>query len=444
MSWPMLTYFYFSIPIRKPLFLPLYFFNFVLQEPLELMEDLIGLQKQLPDNICVIIPTYNNSKTIGAVIKKVMAYTQHILVVNDGSTDDTLEVLKNLETIHSIAYEKNKGKGMALRKGLQWAAAQSFEYAITIDSDGQHFPEDLTLFLKTIQENPNSLIVGSRNIQADGMPGKNSFANKFSNFWFRLETGIDLPDTQSGFRLYPVEALAHKKYFTSKYEFELEILVRAAWQGIPIHPIPVQVYYPPEEERVSHFRPLPDFSRISVLNTVLVFLTLIYILPRKAYRYIRDNSLKDVVIQQLSLHNESPFKMAAGIGFGIFMGFAPIWGFQMLTAAFLAHLLKLNKIVVLAASNISLPPLIPFIIYFSYRMGALFMENPRSIDAEKLAELKDQVMQGKFYDTLQSLGYDVFQYILGSLSLGVSLGTAVFLVAFVIFKFTLPSNKTEA
>ncbi len=408
------------------------------------MDDLKGLQKQLPDSICVIIPTYNNSKTIGSVIEKVMAYTQHILVVNDGSTDDTLEVLKTFETIHAITYEKNKGKGMALRKGLQWAAGQSFEYAITIDSDGQHFPEDLALFLKEIQDHPNSLIVGSRNIQADGMPGKNSFANKFSNFWFRLETGIELPDTQSGFRLYPVEALAHKKYFTSKYEFELEILVRAAWQGIPIHPIPVQVYYPPEEERVSHFRPLPDFSRISVLNTVLVFLTLIYILPRKAFRYIRDNSLKDVVVQQLSLHNESPFKMAAGIGFGIFMGFAPIWGFQMLTAAFLAHLLRLNKIVVLAASNISLPPLIPFIIYFSYRVGALFMENPRTIDAEKLAELKEQVMQGKFYETLQSLGYDVFQYVLGSLSLGISLGTAVFLVAFIIFKFTLPANKTEA
>ncbi len=396
---------------------------------------------RLPDSICVIVPTYNNGGTVAAVIEGVLKFTDRIVVVNDGSTDHTLEALEVFDALSVISYDENRGKGHAIRLGLQWAMGSAYEYAITIDSDGQHFPEDLPLFAEHIAKEPGALLVGSRNIMADGMPGKNSFANKFSNFWFKLETGIALPDTQSGFRLYPLEKLANKHYFTKKYEFELEILVRAAWMEIPLIPIAVQVYYPPEDERVSHFRPLLDFTRISILNTVLVLITFLVIWPLKAFRYIQRNNAKDIVIQQLSLHNESPFKMASGIGFGIFMGLMPVWGFQMLIAAFLAHLLRLNKVVVLAASNISLPPLIPFIIYFSYQLGAFFVADPRSISKEKLMELKDQVMHGHFYASLQSLGYDAFQYVIGSLVLGLSLGAIMFVLSYVVFSLSLSKRK---
>ena len=152
-------------------------------------------------NICVIIPTYNNASTIENVIDGVLKYTNNIIVVDDGSTDDTMTILEKFKTIDVITYEKNIGKGWAIRKGFEKALSQGFDYSITIDSDGQHFPDDIPLFINELDKNPDSLIIGSRNITADGMPSKNTFANKFSNFWYWAETNIKLPDTQSGFRL---------------------------------------------------------------------------------------------------------------------------------------------------------------------------------------------------------------------------------------------------
>ena len=384
--------------------------------------------------ICVIVPTYNNGKTIAEVIRGIQHYTDNIIVVNDGSTDDTLEALKSIQGIDIIGYKKNIGKGFAIRTGFKHALEKGFEYAITIDSDGQHFPDDLPVFIEKLKSARHAIIVGSRNIQTEGMPAKNTFANKFSNFWFWTETGLRLPDTQSGFRLYPIKAYKKSHFFTKKYEFEIEVLVRSAWSGIDILPIPIKVYYPPEEERVTHFRPLPDFSRISVLNTVLVLITFLYILPLKGIKYLSHNKLTKVVKEQLSLHNENPFKVALALGFGVFMGIVPIWGFQMIVAAFLAHFLRLNKVLVIVAANISIPPAIPFIIYFSYKTGGLFMHNTQTFNSDTLSYLKEQIMTGNFYKTLNEFGYSIFQYVMGSLVFGLFLGLATLLISYVILK----------
>lgn len=386
----------------------------------------------IEQNACVIIPTYNNQNTIAAVINDVKKFSDRIIVVNDGSTDNTSEILGSIIGIEIIEYQDNKGKGKAIREGFNYAMESNFDYAITIDADGQHFAEDLPLFLQKIEEKPNSLIIGSRNIEADGMPGKNTFANKFSNFWFKLETGISLPDTQSGFRLYPLQAYKNTRFFTNKYEFEIEILVRSAWRNIQIIPIPIQVYYPPEAERVSHFKPLRDFTRISLLNTLLVLITLLVVWPVKFFRYLTKNKLTDIIKEQMLLHNENAFKIAAALGFGAFMGVAPIWGFQMLTAAFLAHLMRLNKVLVLIASNISIPPLVPFIIYFSYKTGGFVLGIQGTLTKETLLNLKDQLSNGNFYDTLRELGYNLFQYVIGSLVFGITLGVAVGIISYLL------------
>ena len=391
--------------------------------------------------ICVIVPTYNNGKTIAEVIHGIQKCTENIIVVNDGSTDDTLQVLKSFEGIEIVSYNKNVGKGFAIRSGFKAAIGSGFDYAITIDSDGQHFPDDLPVFLDKLKTNRDALLVGSRNIQTEGMPSKNTFANKFSNFWFWAETGLRLPDTQSGFRLYPIKNYRNTRFFTRKYEFEIEVLVRSAWSGIDIIPVPIRVYYPPEEERITHFRPLPDFGRISVLNTVLVFITFLYILPLKAFKYLTNNKFIDVVREQFALHNENPFKIALALGFGVFMGIVPIWGFQMLAAAFLAHFLKLNKVLVLVAANISIPPVIPFIIYFSYKTGGLFMNNTQEFTSETLSYLKTQIMTGNFYETLNEFGYSIFQYVLGSLVFGLLLGLITLLVSYVILKIVAVMKK---
>lgn len=182
--------------------------------------------------MAIVIPTYNNAATLGQVLTDVLAYSFPVIVVNDGSTDRTSEVLTQYPEVRVISYPKNRGKGYALNTGLKAAMEAGYRYAITLDSDGQHYADDIPVFLKEIERHPDSLLIGARNLASDNMPGKNTFANKFSNFWFTLETGIRLSDTQSGYRLYPLHKPKKMHLFTTKYEYELEIIVHAAWRNI--------------------------------------------------------------------------------------------------------------------------------------------------------------------------------------------------------------------
>jgi glycosyltransferase involved in cell wall biosynthesis len=232
--------------------------------------------------VCVMVPTYNNAGTVVDVVKGILQLTDDLIVVIDGCTDDTRERLDEAGLdIVRVDYPQNRGKGHALLAGFEKALAMDYDYAITIDADGQHLPEDIPVFLEALQQHPDSLIIGARNLHQENMSSGSTFANKFSNFWFKLQTGIALSDTQTGYRLYPLRRLTGKRFITSRYEAELELLVFSAWANIPIHEVPVNVYYPPKEERVSHFRPFADFLRISILNTVLCFLAVVYGWPRR-------------------------------------------------------------------------------------------------------------------------------------------------------------------
>lgn len=238
--------------------------------------------------ICVIIPTYNNAGAIASIVQRTMEQCDDVYVVCDGCTDNTLSVLENLNGEPKIiSYESNKGKGHALKVGFEQARKDGFAYAITLDADGQHYPEDIPLFLEANREHPGSIIVGSRKGLDNAERSKGSaFANSFSNFWFTLQTGHHLEDTQTGYRLYPLAHLKGLSLLTSRYEAELELLVFAAWAGVDIASIPVNVFYPSREDRVSHFRPGRDFTRISLLNVLLCLLALIYGYPRTILRLL--------------------------------------------------------------------------------------------------------------------------------------------------------------
>ena len=238
--------------------------------------------------LCVIIPTYNNAGTIRQVVEDVSKYCDQILVVNDGSTDQTSAILSTLPpSVNVVAYDKNRSKGHALVTGFRQAMKMGYTHAITIDADGQHFADDMPRLTAEMNKQPDGIIVGCRNLTEENMPSGNTFANRFSNFWFRLQTGINLPDTQSGYRLYAFSALRGLGLITSRYEAELELLVYAAWSGQSITSVPVKVYYPPADERVSHFRPVYDFVRISILNTLLCIGALVYGYPRMILRALR-------------------------------------------------------------------------------------------------------------------------------------------------------------
>ena len=238
--------------------------------------------------ICVVIPTYNNDGTIAAVVTDTLKECKDVIVVNDGSTDHTSNILHTIEGITIVEYEKNRGKGHALKCGFERALQMGFAYAITLDADGQHYPHDIQHFLKANQQHSGALIIGNRRLEGVDRSKGSSFANQFSNFWFYVQTGRHLQDTQTGYRLYPLKKLYGLSLLTSRYEAELELLVFASWHGVELVPINIDVYYPPKEKRVSHFRPGKDFARISVLNTVLCFLAIVYGLPLRIFRSLAN------------------------------------------------------------------------------------------------------------------------------------------------------------
>lgn len=247
---------------------------------------------------CVLLPAYNHGATLTSVATDIRKLGYDLLVVNDGSTDATAQVLAQLQReelanetqLHIISYEKNRGKGYALRMGIRRLKELGYRCAVSIDADGQHLAQDIDSFVAQAGLSPSALLVGARGMKHTNMPEKNSFANRFSNFWFALQTGRLLPDTQSGFRLYPIAQIAEMRFLTTRYEWELEVLVRAAWAGVPIIPIPISVYYPPKNERVTHFRPTWDFLRITILNTFFCLAALCYFYPRSLFRLLFHRS----------------------------------------------------------------------------------------------------------------------------------------------------------
>lgn len=321
---------------------------------------------------CVLIPTYNNERTLNRVIDGVLTYTEHIIIINDGATDRTSDILKSYPNLEQIHFPTNKGKGVALREGFKKAHQLGYSYAISIDSDGQHYPENIETFIIEIEKSPGSLLIGDRNMAQDGIPKKSSFGNNFSNFWYTFETGVKLTDTQSGYRLYPLKKLANLNYFTNKFEFEIEVIVRASWKGITVKNVPIQVLYD-ESERVTHFRPIKDFTRISILNTVLVLIALLYIKPRDLFRKLKKKGVKRFFLEDFLQNSDSKEKKALSIALGTFIGISPFWGFQTALVIFLSVVLKLNKVIAFTLSNVSLPIFIPFIIYGSFQVGAFML-----------------------------------------------------------------------
>jgi len=384
--------------------------------------------------VCILIPVYNNAGTIGQVIKDVQQYCGDITVIADGSSDGSAEAAKAFGGIKVIHYQPNRGKGYALRQGLKQAEKDGFRYAISIDSDGQHFASDIPAFLDAIEQQPGSLIVGARIMEGQNQAKKSSFANKFSNFWYFADTFHKLPDTQSGYRIYPVKRINRIWFFSTKYEFEVEVLVKATWRGIPVRSIPVSVYYPPENERVSFFRPGKDFTRISILNTYLLVMALLYGHWAVIIRALSWKNIRLFLKKNFFNENEPLVRKAASVGFGVFIGILPIWGWQMITAAFLAHFLRLNKAIALLASNISFAPFMPFIVWLSFESGKWLLpgENDQDLTLEALrSDPADFVLRGGA------------QYLSGSIFLAIVAGLFFFGISWVLLKLFSYIQHTE-
>ncbi|MCX5849375.1 MAG: glycosyltransferase family 2 protein [Deltaproteobacteria bacterium] len=218
-----------------------------------------------------IIPVYNHTATVAQVVKDAQAVGFPIFVVDDGSTDNTFDQIKEISGIQILRHPQNQGKGAAILTGFAAAAAVA-DWAITIDADGQHYPQDAQKLIKALPKKIRPIVVGARaGMEGEHVPWTSSFGRKFSNFWVRISGGPAISDSQSGMRIYPLPESLNLKTKTRRFQFEVEILVQATRDGIPVIEAPVRVHYNPEGGRISHFRPFVDFLRNSSTFTRLIF-----------------------------------------------------------------------------------------------------------------------------------------------------------------------------
>ncbi|RJQ85410.1 MAG: glycosyltransferase family 2 protein [Desulfobacteraceae bacterium] len=218
----------------------------------------------------VVIPVFNHGRTAGEVARSALDLGWPVYLVDDGSTDGGAQGLPAHPDLHLLRHAQNRGKGAALMTGFA-AAVASADWAVTLDADGQHHPQDAVALIQAIAEGSRPIVVGRRTgMQSEGTPWTSRFGREFSNFWVRAAGGPRVSDSQSGFRIYPLPEVLHLGVKARRYQFEVEVLVKAAWQRMPVIEAPVRVTYPSKAERISHFRPFVDFVRNSNAFTRLI------------------------------------------------------------------------------------------------------------------------------------------------------------------------------
>jgi glycosyltransferase involved in cell wall biosynthesis len=218
----------------------------------------------------VIIPVYNHEQMVAEVVERSLLLGLPVIVVDDGSTDATQDRIKRIKGIRILRHRLNRGKGAALLTGFA-AAAEFSDWAVTLDADGQHNPEDAQGLIDAIPESERPIILGMREgMLASDVPWTSRFGREFSNFWVRMSGGPAVADSQSGFRAYPLPECLHLGVRARRFQFEIEILVKAWWSHLPVVEVPVRVSYTPGARRISHFHPFYDFLRNTGLFSRLI------------------------------------------------------------------------------------------------------------------------------------------------------------------------------
>ncbi|MDD2751579.1 MAG: glycosyltransferase family 2 protein [Candidatus Omnitrophica bacterium] len=201
---------------------------------------------------CVIIPTFNESKAIAEIVRKARHYGLEVIVIDDGSSDNTAGVAREAGAT-VLENQKNQGKGASLMKGFNYALNSGFDYMITMDGDGQHLPEDIPFFLRLANSSNQGIFVGNRMAKPKGMPWVRILTNKFMSWLISLVINQRVSDTQCGFRLIKKEVLQKIKLTTTKYEIESELLIEAARHGFKIESVPIETVYAGEKSQINPF-----------------------------------------------------------------------------------------------------------------------------------------------------------------------------------------------
>ncbi len=383
--------------------------------PIKAMETMAENTSQ----ILLVIPLYNHGATVRRVVEKALAAGWPVLVVDDGSSDSGLANLAGMACA-TLRLEVNQGKGAAVLAGARWAVEHGYARIIIVDADDQLDPGEAHLLAAAAAGQEQALVIGARCMDRSNAPGASLFGRSFSNFWVHLETGRELPDTQSGFRLYPVKELLQLVTDCRRYDFEVEVLSRAAWAGLPILSVPVSVHYPPGGERVSHFHQFRDNLRLTCLHTRLVSRAL---LPWPHQRLVERSPAEVLAarretlsllhpgnfVKYLCREHSSALQLAVAAWLGVFFGALPLLFCHTAAILYVCHRLHLNKVTAVTASQLCMPPVVPVLcIQLGYflRSGSFLTEFT--------------------WDTLVLQAHQrLWEWLLGSLLLGPMLGLLV-------------------
>lgn len=392
--------------------------------------------------VAIVIPVYNHGKTLSEVIGRCINVchtfsidnaqnnlslklsSNDILVIDDGSEDDGIKSIQDFP-IQIIQHSVNKGKGAALIKAAQSLKKQGYSHMIALDADAQHFPEDIPDFIQAIIQNPYAFIIGKRDFSAPNIPFSSRFGRKFSYFWMFIQTGYTISDMQSGYRAYYLETLLCLNLKETRYSFEIEALVKAAWAGFAIKEIPIKVYYQKGNERISHFDKIKDNIRISILNTKLTVRALIPI-PFRHYALDVEGRgmslLSPLKSLQILLQNSSPVHLAISSAVAFFVCSLPLLGLQSILLLFFINLWHLNRLCALVVIPLSWPPVLPALcILVGYKIW----------HGTWLTQFSMETLYYQFWQRF-------FDWILGSLILAPFLGG---LMGMIVYLLSIILNK---
>jgi len=404
----------------------------------------------------VVAPTHNNRNTLEDIMSRVRATGLPLIVVNDGSTDDTAAVLASLRWaadrgVTVLTHPRNRGKAAALRTAFEAASAAGFTHAATIDTDGQLHPEQIHGLVALARSDPRALVIGRRDENTAGYPAKNRLGRRLSNLFVWMESGVRVSDSQCGLRVYPLGFVNAARCRSSRYGFETEIITRAGWAGVPVVEAPVRCHYFPKDQAVSHFRPWVDSLRAIGMHGRLLLRAL---LPFTRRRYTSEipegpRSARERwrrvarwmnpvgAWRQLRADETGRATAAAGLAVGAFIANLPAYGFQTLLSLYCARRLHLHPVAVVAGSQLSTPPVGPFLVAAAVAVGHVLLHGRLPM----LGEYRAAAARGGVWNVLGSV---VVEWTLGSFIVGFVCACVTFVIASKLLRLAARDTRPDS
>ena len=335
----------------------------------------------------VVAPTHNNGRTLTAILQQLDALALPIIVINDGATDDTADILRRTcgnDRCVAITHATNRGKAAALRTGFEAARARQFTHALTIDTDGQHDVADAVTLLHLAKAQPDALVIGARPIVRGSYPALSRCGRSLSNALIRLESGARVNDSQCGLRVYPLEWIAQIPASSARYGFETEIITRCAWAGVRIVETPIRCIYDVPGGRVSHFRPVVDSLRAVRMHAWLLLRSVhAWPVPKLAPTKVATGTIAERTMRWMNplamwrdiRAGRGDGRFPASVSVGMFIAVLPIYGIKTVVCLLIAKRFRLQPLVVLAVSSLNTPPTGPLLAAMSIVTGYLILHH---------------------------------------------------------------------